>query len=111
MWEVKFAPRWRSRDGGVVGPYWLVMARNVLDPGEVKYFISDASPGVPLEVILYLAFGRWPVERCLEDEKSELGLSHFEVRCYPALERNLLITQVSHLFFARQTARLREMGT
>lgn len=108
VWEVKFAPCWLPRDGGAVGPYWLVMARNVLDPSEVKYFISNASPGVPLEVVLHVAFGRWPVERCLEDEKSELGLSHFEVRCYPALARHLLITQVSHLFLARQTARLRE---
>jgi SRSO17 transposase len=107
VWETKFAPCWLPRGDGVVGPYWLVMARNVLDPSEVKYFISNASPGVPLEAILHVAFGRWPVERCLQDEKSELGLSHFEVRSYPALKRHLLITQVSHLFLARQTQRLR----
>lgn len=107
VWEVKVARCWLPRDGGVVGPYWLVVARNVLDPTEVKYFLSNAAPGVPLPVILYVAFGRWPVERCLEDEKSELGLSHFEVRTYPALKRHLLITQASHLFLARQAARLR----
>jgi SRSO17 transposase len=107
VWEVKFAACWLPRGGGGVGPYWLVMARNVLDPSEVKYFISSASPGVPLPAILHVAFGRWPVERCLQDEKSELGLSHFEVRCYPALKRHLSITQVSHLFLARQTQRLR----
>lgn len=107
VWEVKFAPCWLRREGGWLGPYWLVVARNVLDPNEIKYFLSNAAPGVPLPVILHVAFGRWPVERCLQDEKSELGLSHFEVRCYPALKRHLLITQVSHLFLARQTARLR----
>jgi hypothetical protein len=107
VWEVKYAPCWLPRAGGVVGPYWLIVVRNVLDPDEVKFFISNASPGVPLPVILHVAFGRWPVERCLEDEKSELGLSHFEVRCYPALKRHLLVTQVSHLFLARQTTRLR----
>jgi SRSO17 transposase len=107
VWEVKFAPCWLPRAGGVVGPYWLVMARNALDPNELKYFVSNAAAGVPLSAILHVAFGRWPVERCLQDEKSELGLSHFEVRCYPALKRHLLITQVSHLFLARQTQRLR----
>lgn len=107
VWEVKMAPCWISSPTGVVGPQWLVVARNVLDPEELKYFISNAAAGVPLEVILHVAFGRWPVERCLEDEKSELGLSHFEARCYPALKRHLLITQVSHLFLARQTQRLR----
>ena len=107
VWEIKFAPCWVPRADGVVGPYWLVIARNVLDPNEVKYFLSNAASGVPLSAILHVAFGRWPVERCLQDEKSELGLSHFEVRCYPALKRHLLITQVSHLFLARQTQRLR----
>ncbi len=107
VWEIKFAPCWVPRAGGVVGPYWLVIARNVLDPNEIKYFLSNAAAGVPLPAILHVAFGRWPVERCLQDEKSELGLSHFEVRCYPALKRHLLITQVSHLFLARQTQRLR----
>lgn len=107
VWEVKFTTCWLPRDGDPVGPYWLVVARNVLDPSEIKYFLSNAASGVPLTAILHVAFGRWPVERCLQDEKSELGLSHFEVRCYPALKRHLLITQVSHLFLARQTQRLR----
>lgn len=107
VWEVKFAPCWLPRDGGLVGPYWLIVARNVLDPNEIKYFLSNAASGVPLTAILHVAFGRWPVERCLQDEKSELGLSHFEVRCYPALKRHLLITQLSHFFLARQTQRLR----
>lgn len=107
VWEVKAAPCWLARRGFDAGPYWLVMARNVLDPNEIKYFLSNAPPGTPLPVILHVGFGRWPVERCLQDEKSELGLSHFEVRCYPALKRHLLITQVSHLFLARQAARLR----
>lgn len=107
VWEVKCAPCWLPRGDGVVGPYWLVVARNVLDRNEIKYFVSNAGAGVPLTVVLHVAFGRWPVERCLQDEKSELGLSHFEVRCYPALKRHLLLTQVSHLFLAAQTQRLR----
>ena len=56
---------------------------------------------VPLEVLLYVGFSRWHVERCFEDEKSELGLSHFEVRNYPSLRRHLIITAVSHLFLAK----------
>lgn len=107
VWEVKMALCWLPCATGAVGPQWLVVARNALDREELKYFVSNAAPGVPLEVILHVAFGRWPVERCLEDEKSELGLSHFEARCYPALKRHLLITQVSHLFLARQTQRLK----
>ena len=107
VWEVKAAPFWMKRGDQVVGPYWLVAARDRLDPDDLKYFLANAAAGVPLEVVVHVAFSRWPVERCLEDEKSELGLSHFEVRKYPGVLRHLRITQVSHLFLARQTRRLR----
>lgn len=106
VWEAKVAPFWMKREGQVVGPYWLVVAREI-DGSAIKYFLCNASAGVPLEVLLHVGFSRWPVERCLEDEKSELGLSHFEVRKYLGILRHLRITQVSHLFLARQTQRLR----
>lgn len=105
-WEARAAPFWIKRDDAVVGPYWLIAARDCLDPEQCKYFLSNASAGVPLEVLLHVGFSRWPVERCLEDEKSELGLGHFEVRKYDGVLRHLRITQVSHLFLARQTQRL-----
>jgi SRSO17 transposase len=108
VWEVRAAPFWMKRDKQVVGPYWLVAARDRLDRDTAKYFLSNASAGVPLETILHVAFSRWPVERCLEDEKSELGLSHFECRKYTGVLRHLRITQLSHLFLARQTERLAE---
>lgn len=107
VWEVRSAPFWLMRDGAVLGPYRLIQARNVLDPREAKLFLARAALDTPLETLLHVAFARWPVERCLEDKKTELGLSHFEVRNYPALERHLLITLVSHLFLAQQTERLR----
>lgn len=108
VWEVRSAPLWIKRGDAVVGPYWLIVARDRLDPDQDKYFLSNAAAGVPLEVLLHVGFSRWPVERCLEDEKSELGLSHFEVRKYNGVLRHLRITQVSHLFLACQTQRLAE---
>jgi hypothetical protein len=107
VWEVKRAPFWLQRDDQVLGPYWLIYTRNILDPNEEKYFLSNASPGTPLETILHVAFARWPIERTLEDEKDELGLSHFEVRKYDAIMRHMAVTQVSHLFLAHQAERLR----
>jgi SRSO17 transposase len=104
--EVRSAPFWLKRGDRVVGPYWLIGIRDRIDQQAMKYFLSNASAGVPLEVLVHVGFSRWPVERCLEDEKSELGLSHFEVRKYEGVLRHLRITQVSHLFLARQTQRL-----
>jgi len=109
VWEAKAAPFWMKRGREVVGPYRLMAARDVLDPDTVKYFLSDRgdAAGVPARVTLHVGLSRWPVERCLEDEKTELGLSHFECRKYPAVLRHLLVTQVSHLFLAREATRLR----
>jgi SRSO17 transposase len=108
VWEARSAPFWIKRGDRVVGPYWLIAARDRLDPGTIKYFLSNATAGVPLEVLLHVGFSRWPVERCLQDEKSKLGMSQFEVRKYEGVLRHLRITQVSHLFLARQTLRLAE---
>jgi SRSO17 transposase len=101
VWEAKRVAFWLKDEAGLAaGPYHLLIARNVLDPAEVKFFLSNAPPGTPVAVLLLVAFSRWRIERLFEDSKSELGLDHFEVRQYPALQRHLLLTCVSHLFLA-----------
>jgi SRSO17 transposase len=107
VWKVKAAPFWLQRGDQVLGPYWLIWAYDPLHPEAEKFFLSNAPQNTRLETLLHVAFARWPIERCLEDKKSELGLSHFEVRKYQALLRHVRITMVSHLFLARQTQRLR----
>jgi SRSO17 transposase len=101
LWEAKAAPFYLKRDGLPTWPHWLIVARNVLDADEVKYFISNAPAGTPLEVMLHVAFQRYHVERCFEEEKGELGMDHFEVRHWRSLRRHLILTAVSHLFLAK----------
>jgi SRSO17 transposase len=101
VWQAKAVPFYLRRDELPTWPHWLIVARNIDDPDEVKYFLSNAPDGTPLEVLLHVAFSRWHVERCFEDEKSELGLGHFEVRNYRSLKRHLILTAVSHLFLAK----------
>jgi SRSO17 transposase len=104
VWEAKEADfHLRDGDAHVAVPtraHRLIVARNVIT-GEVKRFVSNASPSVPLSELLRVAFTRWAVERCFQDAKGELGLSHFEVRNYRSLKRHLILTAVSFLFLAR----------
>jgi hypothetical protein len=101
IWEAKRVPFWIKDEPGLpVGPYHLLIARSVLDPAAVKFFLSNAPPRTPTAVLLLVAFRRWPIERLFEDSQSKLGLDHFEVRQYRALQRHLLLTCVSHLFLA-----------
>jgi SRSO17 transposase len=107
VWQVKSAPFWLCRGGQVLSGYHLLWAYNSLHPEEEKWFLVCDPLEDRLETWLHVGFARWPVERTLQDKKSELGYSHFEVRKYPAVMRHLYITLVSHLFLARQTERLR----
>lgn len=109
VWEAKAAPIYLKNDAGLpTVAHWLIVARNALDHEELKYFVSNAPQDTPLTVLLYVAFSRWHVERCFEDEKTELGMDHFEVRTYRAMMRHLALTAVSHLFVARVHHKLKK---
>jgi SRSO17 transposase len=108
VWEIKqIAIYPKNEDGLPEKTYHLIVARNVLAPGEIKYFVSNAPLGTPVTTLLLVAFSRWRVERCFEDEKGELGLDHYEGRKYQGLKRHLIITAVSHLFLAKVHQELR----
>jgi len=101
VWEAKRIAFWIKDENGMPSrPHHLMVARNVLKPDEVKFFLSNAPEGTPLEVLLLVAFSRWRIERLFQDSKTELGMDHFEVRKYPSIVRHLILTCISHLFLA-----------
>lgn len=102
VWEVKhiwFYPN--GQDNLPMAPVHLIVARSVLEPDVLKFFIADASQDTPLTVLLHVAFSRWRVERSFEDQKTELGFDHFEGRSYIGLMRHQTITALTHLFLSR----------
>ena len=107
VWEVKQVPLVPKDEQGLPGePLHLIVARNALDPSEVKYFLSNAPEETPLGELLLVAFSRWHVERCFEDQKTELGFDHFEGRSYVGLMRHQAVTAVTYLFLAEARQRL-----
>ena len=85
----------------------LIVARNVLDPTEIKFFVSNAPATTSVQTMLLAAFSRWHVERCFEDQKQEVGLDQWEGRCWLGLQRHLILTSVSYLFLAKIRAEFR----
>jgi hypothetical protein len=63
--------------------------------------VSNAPPGTPVQKLLLVGFSRWRVERCFEDQKSEIGLDQYEGRRYQGLKRHLILSGVSYLFLSR----------
>jgi len=86
-------------------PLWLIYAEHPVT-GEIKYFVSNAPATTSAKRILHVAFSRWHIERCFQDEKGLLGLDHFEVRRFRAIQRHLILTVISHLFLARTKLKL-----
>jgi SRSO17 transposase len=106
VWDVRSTPFF-PKTGRLPGAaHWLLVARNVLT-GELKYFLSNAPAGTPVEALLNVAFSRAIVEQLFENAKSEIGFDHFEVRHYLPLQRHLVLSAVSLLFLMEQAQKLR----
>lgn len=108
VWEVKHTRITIKDEHGLPARrLHLIVARNALDPSEVKFFVSNAPAETPVQTLLLVAFSRWRVERCFEDQKQEVGLDQWEGRRWLGLQRHLVLTAVSYLFLARVRERLR----
>jgi SRSO17 transposase len=102
VWDVKHTMITMKTDGDLPGPrLHLLVARNVLDPSEVKFFVANAPEETSVQTLLLVAFSRWRVERCFQDQKQEVGLDKWEGRRYLGLKRHLILTSISYLFLAR----------
>lgn len=113
VWEARHAPLYRKQgdDGLPGGTHYLVIARNVRNRKEIKYFVSNMIPGsndITLEWLLWVAFSRWPIEKCFRQSKDELGMDHFETRSWDGIHRHLYLSNLSLLFCAHLHQRLRE---
>lgn len=102
IWECKHVMLTAKGADGLPGEtLHLIVARDVLNPADLKFFVSNAPSGTSVATLLLVAFSRWRVERCFEDQKSEIGLDQYEGRRYLGLKRHMIISCVSHLFLAR----------
>ncbi|MFH1615940.1 MAG: IS701 family transposase [Planctomycetota bacterium] len=113
VWEVKHSIFYRKHpDDGLPGKaHYLIIARNVLNRQEIKYFVSNMVPaadGISLEKLLWIAFCRAPIEQCFERCKQQFGMDHFEVRGWMGIHRHFYITQLSFLFCSVIHHNLRE---
>lgn len=101
LWQAKRLMVYLADENGLpTRPYHLLIARNALNHSEVKYFISNAPEETSVEQLLRVAFTRWIIERAFEDSKTELGMDHFEVRKYIAIQRHLILSCMSHVFLS-----------
>lgn len=84
---------------------WLVL-RNDPD-GQIKYYLSNAPADIAMAELVRVSAARWPIERCFEEDKSELGLDHYEHRSWKAWHRHMRLVFVAQLFLLRLRKKLK----
>lgn len=109
VWEAKrIRVTMKGSDGLPGQEVWLIAARNLLDPSELKFFVSNAPRQTTMETLLPVAFTRWRIERSFRDQKQEVGLDCYEGRRYLGLKRHLILSSISYLFLSLAKYRLSE---
>jgi SRSO17 transposase len=102
VWECKKVFLTIKNEEGLPGArLHLLIARHVLQQGELKFYISNAPAETSAGKLLLVALSRWRVERCFQDHKSEIGMDQYEGRRYRGLKRHLVVSMVSYLFLAQ----------
>jgi SRSO17 transposase len=107
VWKVKHTMLYVKDEEAVPTKCYHLLVCDQPLTGERKYFLSNAPAATPVKQLLKVAFSRWPIERCFEDQKGEVGLNHWEGRTWIGLQRHLILTSVSYLFLAIACERLR----
>jgi len=70
--------------------------------------LSNAPETEPLGDLIRVSAARWPIERCFEEDKSELGLDHYEHRSWPAWHRHMRLVFLAQLFLVRLRLRYKK---
>lgn len=86
--------------------YWLFL-RNDLN-GDIKYYLSNAPENVAFEEMARVCTLRWPIEQCFHENKSELGMDHYEHRSWIAWHRHMRFVFLAQLFLLQMRTKLKK---
>ena len=78
---------------------WLLLRNDA--NGKIKYALSNAPQATPMRQLVRVSGARWPIERCFQENKSELGLDHYEHRSWTAWHRHIRLVFLAQLFLVR----------
>lgn len=87
---------------------WLLARRSITDPSEIAYYFVFGPSATTFEEMIAVAGRRWVIEEALEAAKEEVGLDHYEVRCWPSWYRHVTLALLAHAFLAVTRAEVQE---
>jgi SRSO17 transposase len=75
---------------------WLVGEHRAT--GEKKYYLTNLPTQTDLRTLAATIKARWVCEQAHQQLKEEIGLDHFEGRCWHGLHRHALMTMIAYAF-------------
>ena len=78
---------------------WLLLRNDA--NRQIKYALSNAPENTSMKGLVRVSGARWPIERCFQENKSELGLDHYEHRSWTAWHRHMRLVCLAQLFLLR----------
>ena len=97
-----------SRQGQPGPELWLVIRRNVQDPTEIKFYLSNAPDDTPLVELVRISGMRWPIESIFEESKGEVGFDHYETRSWLGWHHHMCLSFLAHHFLVRLRVKLKD---
>ena len=85
---------------------WLVVERSLDQEPTIKYYLSNATPEVPLLQLVQVGHTRWPVEDGFLQGKQEVGLDAYEVRSWLGWHHHMTLVLLALWFLKLETQRL-----
>lgn len=86
----------------------LVVTRTIAAKPEYKYFLSNAEPTTPQEILARVAATRHWIEQCFEISKDDIGMDHYEVRSWLGWQHHMTMSFLAHWFLTLEHRRLGE---
>ena len=88
-----------SEDRSPESQRWLLLRNDA--NCKIKYALSNAPQETTMRQLVRVSGARWPIERCFQENKSELGLDHYEHRSWTAWHRHIRLVFLAQLFLVR----------
>jgi SRSO17 transposase len=88
-----------SADRSSESERWLLLRNDANH--KIKYALSNAPEDTSMKELVRVSGARWPIERCFQENKSELGLDHYEHRSWTAWHRHMRLVSLAQLFLLR----------
>jgi hypothetical protein len=94
------------KDGQPAQTVWLVLKRTLGEEPTYWYYMSNAPWSASFRLLVWLSGVRWAVEQCFAENKTELGMDHYELRKYTGWHHHMLTCMLAHFFLWHLKIRL-----